>query len=157
MGFRGATSASVLAAGVVAIAFAAPAYGTDQITANAVGTYEAEYEWGTKTWVVTPCEGDAFQCVHVSEYDSADTERKSPEWSANAYWQVGWWIAREALTRDGIMCEDGSKHDLPMNYAWDAATGEAVQSFYEPGICGDAYNGYNEMMLRKTGPAPTPA
>ncbi|OBF97135.1 hypothetical protein A5790_01075 [Mycobacterium sp. 852002-51152_SCH6134967] len=149
-------AASVLAAGMVAVGSAAPAYGVDQITANALGTYEVAYEWGPTTWVVTPCEGDSFQCVHVTEYGAGDTERKSPGWSANAYWQVGWWIIRDALTPDALTCEDGSQHDLPMNYAWDAASGKGVRSYYEPGICGDAYNGANEITLNRIGPPPPP-
>lgn len=157
MGFKGVTAAaSVLAAGVVAVGFAAPAHGTDQISANAVGTYEAAYEWGTNTWVVTPCEGDAFQCVHVTEYDAGDTERQSPLWSANAYWQVGWWIIRGPIVPEALICEDGSVHDLPMDYAWDAATGEGVRSYYEPGICGEPYNGYNDFTVTKIGPPPAP-
>ncbi|WP_156670686.1 hypothetical protein [Mycobacterium sp. E136] len=157
MGSRGASAAaSVVAAGMVAIGVAAPAYGTDQITQNALGTYEAVYEWGPTTWVVTPCDGDAFQCVHVTEYGAGDTERKSPGWSANAYWQVGWWIMRDALTPDALTCEDGSQHDLPMNYAWDAASGKGVRSYHEPGICGDAYNGANEFQLNRVGPPPPP-
>ncbi|KUI11791.1 hypothetical protein AU193_15565 [Mycobacterium sp. GA-1285] len=157
MGSRWASAAAaVIAAGVVTLGLAAPANGTDQITANALGTYEATYEWGPKTWVVTPCEGDAFQCVHVTEYNVDDTERKSPQWSANAYWQVGWWIVRDALTAQALTCEDGSQHDLPMTYTWDAATGEGLRSYHEPGICGDAYNGYNRFEAKKLGPAPVP-
>lgn len=155
MGIKGFTAvASVLAAGVVALGSAAPAYGTDEITANAVGTYDAVYEWGSNKWVVTPCDGDAFQCVHVTEYSADDAERKSPSWSGNAYWQVGWWIMRGVLTHDAATCEDGSKHDLVMNYAWDAATGRAIRSFHDPGTCGEAGNGYNDFMLTRVGPAP---
>ncbi|WP_142301066.1 hypothetical protein [Mycobacterium lehmannii] len=154
---RGVTAAaSVLAAGMVAVGIAAPAYGTDQITANAVGTYDAVYEWGTRTWVVTPCDGDAFQCVYVTQYHADDVERKSPSWSGNAYWQVGWWIMRGVLDRNAVTCEDGSQHDLVMNYAWDAASGKAIRSFHDPGLCGEAGNGANEFTLHRIGPPPPP-
>ena len=58
-------------------------------------------------------------------------------------------------TPDALTCEDGSQHNLPMNYAWDAATGSGVRSYYEPGICdGNAYHGANELTVTKIGPAP---
>ena len=138
MGFRGAT-VGVLAAGVAAVGFAAPAWPADDISRNAIGTYDAVYPWAANTWVVTPCQDDADQCVHVTEYEPGDTERKYPGWSANAYWQVGWWMIQG-----------------PMNYTWDAATGEGLRSYHDPGLCGDAYNGANELTVRRVGPAPTP-
>lgn len=156
MGVRRVTATTSVLAAAVAVGLAAPAYGTDQISANAVGTYEAVYEWGAKTWVVTPCEGNAFQCVHVTEYGADDAERKSPSWSGNAYWQVGWWIMRGVLNPKALTCEDGSQHDLVMNYAWDAASGKAIRSFYDPGLCGEAGNGFNDFSLNRTGPAPAP-
>jgi hypothetical protein len=92
--------------------------------------------------------------VHVTEYSAGDAERKYPGWSANAYWQVGWWMIQGVSVTDGITCEDGSKHTAPMNYAWDAATGSGVRSYYEPGLCGgDAYNGSNELTLTRIGSA----
>jgi hypothetical protein len=54
---------------------------------------------------------------------------------------------------DSITCDDGSKHGLPMNYSWDAATGEGVRSYYDPGLCGAAYSGANDVTLTKVGPA----
>lgn len=33
-----------------------------------------------------------------------DTERKYPGWSADAYWQVGWWMIRGVDTSDALTC-----------------------------------------------------
>jgi hypothetical protein len=153
MKYSALIAAALLTGGGLAVGTASPASATDPITRNAVGTYSAEYPWATNTWVVTPCANNANQCVHVVEYGPGDTERKYPGWSADAYWQVGWWIMLRVPITDSITCEDGSKHSLPMNYAWDAATGKGVRSYYEPGLCGDAYSGANELQLTKIGPA----
>ncbi|ULE32522.1 hypothetical protein [Mycobacterium sp. IDR2000157661] len=150
--------AAWMAAGVVvAVGTAGPA-SADEISANAVGTYDAVYPWDTTTWVVTPCEDDSVQCVHVTEYGAGDTAREYPGWSANAYWQVGWWMIQGVDTPNALTCEDGSQHNLPMNYVWDAATGSGVRSYYEPGICdGNAYNGFNELTVTRIAPATAPA
>ncbi|OBK73613.1 hypothetical protein A5651_13495 [Mycobacterium sp. 1274761.0] len=146
---------SVLAGGVTAATLAGPANATDDITQNAVGTYDAAYPWGTVTWVITPCQDDIPQCVHVAEYGAGDTERKYPGWSGNAYWQVGWWMALGIETPNALTCENGSTHSLPMNYTWDAATNRGLRSYREPGICtGSAYSGANKLTLTKVGPPP---
>ncbi|OBI83637.1 hypothetical protein [Mycobacterium sp. E740] len=155
MGFKRLAVASVVGAGVVAVGVAAPAYGTDQISQNAVGTYDAVYPWVTATWVVTPCAQDTPQCVHVTEYGAEDAERKTPFWSADAHWNVGWWIMRGVNTPNALTCEDGSTHDLSIDFAWDAASGEGVRSYREPGICdGTVTNGSNDITVTKVGPAP---
>jgi hypothetical protein len=151
---RGAVAASVLGAVAVAVATAHAASATDDISLNAVGTYEVAYPWATTTWVVTPCDDDADQCVHVVEYGAGDTEQKNPGWSANAYWQVGSWMIKSVDTPDALTCDDGSKHGLPMNYSWDAATNAGVRSYYEPGICGHPYSGANRITLTKIDSSP---
>lgn len=152
MRFRGIAAAAV-AVGAMGVGFANPASATDGISRQALGTYDAAYPWATNTWVVTPCENQANQCVRVTEYGPGDTERKYPGWSADAYWQVGWWMIQGVPTPDGITCEDGAKHTVPMNYAWDAATGVGVRSYYDPGLCGDAYHGANDLTLTKVAAA----
>lgn len=154
MGFKAVSAASVLAAGLLSVGIAAPAYGTDQISQHAIGTYEAAYPWGKKTWVVTACGNDSPQCVHVTEYAVDDTERKSPLWSGDAHWNVGWWIMRGVNVPDTIYCEDGAAHALPTDFAWDAASDSGVRSYHEPGICyGEAYNGSDDFTLTRIGSA----
>ena len=74
-----------LAAGFIAIGLAGPASATDEITQNAVGTYQVQYPWGTYTWVAAPCEDDANQCIQVTEFSANDAGLTHPRWSANAY------------------------------------------------------------------------
>lgn len=153
MRFRPTLAVTLLAAGCLAVGTAGPAWATDLITQNAVGTYSVAYPWTTNTWVLTPCAGERAQCVHVTEYGPGDTERKYPGWDADAFWQVGYWMIQGVPIADSITCEDGSKHSVPMNYSWDAATGEGVRSYYDPGLCGNAYSGANDVTLTKVGPA----
>lgn len=109
---------------------------TDQITLNAVGTYEIKYKNNpapSSAWVVSPCEDDAPKCIKVEEFGLADTARKSPSWSSRAHWVVGSWIM-DAV--DGKRsCEDGSRYGVAYNYSWDAAKNSGWRSYNEPGIC----------------------
>ncbi|SBS75856.1 conserved exported hypothetical protein [uncultured Mycobacterium sp.] len=157
-----AAAVAVAVASIGAVGLAGPASATDDITQNAVGTYTIQYAWGPSTWVAVPCDGDVDQCLHITEFSAKDTKQKHPNWSANAYWSVGSWIIPPVDTPNALKCkEDGSKHDLPLNYSWDAATNSGSQSFFDPGICnGKTRSGSSPFTLTKIGPAPgisTPA
>ncbi|WP_445169178.1 hypothetical protein ACTXG7_07540 [Mycolicibacterium sp. Dal123E01] len=147
---------ALLLANITAVGLAAPAVATDDITQNALGTYQMAYSWGPSTWVATPCDDDADQCIKVSEFSASDTAQKKPRWTANAYWSVGSWIVRNVNYPGFVTCKaDGSTHDLPMTFSWDAANGNGNRSYFNPGICDDkAGGGSTAFTLTKIGPPP---
>lgn len=136
MHLRGIVTGTVVAASVAtaALADASPAAATDQITRNAVGTYEFRIEWGTNIWNIDPCADDSDQCIQVTESDAGDLAGNHVQWTANAYWSVGSWILR--VDEPGVVCKDGSIHNIPVTYSWNAATNEGSRSGFDPGICG---------------------
>lgn len=147
---------AVLAAGIGAVGLAGPATATDDITENALGTYKVDYTYGSYIWTAVPCEDAAPQCVRITQYGPKDVKLKYPNWSANAYWSVGSWIIQGVNTPAALRCkEDGSSHDAPVNYSWDADTNTGYKSFFDPGICnGKAQSRSNPFTVTKTGPAP---
>jgi hypothetical protein len=150
---RRLSAAALVAASFVAIGIAGPASATDGITQNAVGTYAVKYPWGTYTWVATPCEDDANQCLTVSEFAADDTGLAHPRWSTNAYWSVGWWITSPVDSPNEIVC--GNKYTLTFTYAWDAASNKGWRSNRNPEICeGTTMNGTQPFALTKAQPPP---
>ena len=148
---------AVVAASVAAVGLAAPALATDEITQNAVGTYEFEGKSiGKRTWTATPCADDAPQCIRVTEFDAGDAERGNALWSGNAFWQVGSWIMF-VVVPNAVECEDGTEHDVRINYSWDAVENTGWRSFNDPGICGGkAETVAIPFKLTKLGPPPPP-
>ncbi|MCH9734176.1 MAG: hypothetical protein K0U78_06430, partial [Actinomycetia bacterium] len=158
MGSRTIVTA-VAAASMTAVGLAgpAPAFAADEYTLNEVGTYELEVKsLGTFTWVVSPCEGDAPQCVQIEEFDVDDVARANPHWRGNAHWQVGSWIMF-VVVPNAIECEDGTGHDFRVNYSWDAVEDTGWRSFNDPGICGgDPETVALPFKLTRQGPPPLP-
>ena len=151
---RWVSTASLLAASIVAIGLAGPASATDETTQNAVGTYGVKYPWGIYTWVAAPCEDDAAQCITVSEFAADDTALMHPRWSTNAYWSVGSWITLPVDLPDEIVC--GEKRTLTFTYAWDAVSNKGWRSNRNPAICeGTAVNGTQPFTLTKAQPPPS--
>ena len=145
------SATAFVAASFVAVVIAGPASATDGITQNAVGTYGVNYPWGTYTWVATPCEDDAEQCIRVSEFAANDAGLAHPLWSTNAYWRVGWWITSPVDSPGEIVC--GNKYTLTFTYAWDAAGNKGWRSNRNPGICdGTSVNGTQPFTLTKAQP-----
>jgi hypothetical protein len=142
---------------VAAVAVAGPAFATDAITENAVGTYDyAQGSKVTSSWVVTPCADNANQCVQVTAFGLKDKDHKKPLWSGQAHWQVGYWTMF-ADTPNALACKDGTKHTLPGTYSWDGGANTGVASFADPGLCGGkAKQGATRITLTKTGPPPPP-
>jgi hypothetical protein len=131
-------SASVVAAGVAGIGWAGPAAATDDITQNAVGTYDVYYKNQTTSsafWAINPCDDDADQCIQVQEFASSDTARKHPHWTKKAFWGVGSWIMEPIDTQRS--CKDNSKYGVTYSFSWDAAANTGYRSFFEPGVCDD--------------------
>lgn len=149
---------AVATASVAAVGLAGPAFATDQITQNAVGTYEFKGKSvGKRIWTATPCADDAPQCIRVTEYDADDVARANPNWSGNAHWQVGSWIMF-VVVPNAIECEDGTEHDFRVNYSWDAVENTGQRSFNDPGICDDeATTVANPFTLTRMGPPPPPS
>ena len=145
-----------LAASFISIGLAGPASATDEITQNAVGTYHAQYPWGTYTWVAAPCEDDANQCIKVTEFSANDTGLTHPRWSANAYWSVGSWITSPVDLPGELVC--GAEYTLAFTYSWDAATNKGWRSYHNPEICdgGKDASGTQPFTLTKTEPPPPP-
>lgn len=156
MGYWIAT-VSLLTASSIAVGLAGPASATDEITRNAVGTYQAQYPWGTYTWVAIPCQDDTNQCINVTEFSTDDTGLTHPRWNANAYWSVGSWITSPVDLPGEIVC--GEKYTLTFTYAWDAATNKGWRSYRDPAICGGGKDasGTQPFTLTKTEPPPPPA
>ena len=147
---------AALAASICAVGLAGPASATDDITQNALGTYKLDFSWGSYQWTAAPCADDAPQCVLITQYGPKDVKMKYPNWSANAYWSVGSWIIQGVPTPSALKCnEDGSSHDLPVSYSWDAGTGAGFKSLFDPGICnGKPKSRSNPFTLTKIGPPP---
>lgn len=128
--------ASVLATSVAGVGLAGQAAATDDITQNAVGTYDFLFSNQTTPrafWAVDACDDGADQCIKVSEFSPSDSARKKPHWSSNAYWSVGSWImAPIDATRS---CKDKTKYDVTYNFSWDAAANTGYLSFFDPGVC----------------------
>ncbi len=150
-----AIASAAVAASVAALGLAGPAFATDEITQNAVGTYEFEGKSvGKRIWTATPCQDDAPQCIRVTEFDADDVARTNANWSGNAHWQVGSWIMF-VVVPNAIECEDGTEHDFRVNYSWDAVENTGQRSFNDPGICDDeATTVANPFTLHKMGPPP---
>ena len=146
--------ATVVAASVAAVGLASPAFATDEITQNAVGTYEFQGKSvGKRSWTATPCADDAPQCIKVTEFAAGD-EGGNPRWSGNAYWQVGSWIMF-VVVPNAVECKDGTKHDMRINYSWDAVENTGWRSFNDPGICGGkAETVATPFKLTRIGPPP---
>lgn len=129
---------STLAAGAAWAGPAGQAAATDDITLNAVGTYDVYFGKQTTSnifWSVTPCDDDADKCVQVTEFGSDDLSRASPRWTRAAFWSVGSWIMQPVDAKRS--CEDNTRYGVTYNYAWDAATNAGYRSYFEPGICDD--------------------
>lgn len=156
MGSRTIATTAV-AASVAAVGLAGPAFATDEYTLNEVGTYEFEGKSvGTYTWVASPCEGDAPQCVQIAEFDTDDVARANPHWRGNAHWRVGSWIMF-VVVPTAIECEDGTEHDFRVNYSWDALEDTGWRSFNDPGICGGKPETVAKpFTLTRLGPPPLP-
>ena len=148
-------ASAAVAASLAAVGLAGPAFATDEITQNAVGTYEFEGKSvGKRIWTATPCADDAPQCIRVTEYAADDVAQANPNWSGNAHWQVGSWIMF-VVVPNAIECEDGTEHDFRVNYSWDAVENTGQRSFNDPGICDDeAATIANPFTLSKMGPPP---
>ena len=148
---------ALLAASVCAVGLAGPAFATDEITQNAVGTYEFEGKSvGTRTWNAVPCDGDTPRCIRVTEFGAGDGEAGNPRWSGNAYWQVGSWIMFVEVP-NAVECKDGTEHNIRVNYSWDAVENTGWRSFNDAGICGgDAKSVATPFTLAKIGPPPPP-
>ncbi len=127
---------TMLAVGMMGISTAAPAFGTDDISENAYGTYQVAYPnipGLTLTWTAAPCEDDRPQCARITQYTTSDTSGTGT-WTADAYWGVGSWNLSAA---EESSCPDGSHYDQPIVYSWDAAKGAGWRSYYfSPGTCG---------------------
>lgn len=136
MGLPRVITASLIAAGVASVALASPAAATDEITENAVGTYEVHYNSATASaiWVATPCEDDVDQCIQVSEYGAKDTARKHPRWTSKAFWTVGSWIM-EPVPDQQRECNEGMKFFVTYDYSWDAAKNAGWRSYFDPAVC----------------------
>lgn len=146
---------AAIALSISAIGLAGPAHATDDITEAAVGTYKLDYSWGSFIWTAVPCDDDAPQCLHITQYGAKDTHLKNPSWSANAYWSVGSWVIPPVDTPFTLKCKDGVSHSLPVSYSWDAAANTGFKAFFDPGICdGKAASHANPFTLTKVGPAP---
>ncbi len=156
MGSRTIATTAV-AASVAAVGLAGPAFATDEYTLNEVGTYEFEGKSvGMYTWVASPCEGDAPQCVQIAEFDTDDVARANPHWRGNAHWRVGSWIMF-VVVPNAIECEDGTEHDFRVNYSWDAVEDTGWRSFNDPGICGgEPETVAKPFTLTRLGPPPLP-
>lgn len=63
---------------------------------------------------------------------------------------------RNVNVREALSCEDGTRHDLLIDYSWDAVTNEGWRSFNDPGLCGEPEIGTNPFVLTKIGPPPPP-
>ncbi|MGB0971723.1 MAG: hypothetical protein ACPGVG_12285, partial [Mycobacterium sp.] len=150
-------AAAVVAASVAAVGLAGPAFATDEYTLNEVGTYEFEGKsLGPYTWIASPCEGDAPQCIEIAEFDTDDVARANPHWRGNAHWRVGSWIMF-VVVPNAIECEDGTEHDFRVNYSWDAVEDTGWRSFNDPGICGgDPETVALPFKLNRLGPPPLP-
>ena len=119
---------------------------------NAVGTYTFETSDGESAeWVLTPCEVDTPNCVHVSETGNS---MRAP-WSANAYWTVGSWILFVEQP-DAIICQDGGSAPGLNNYSWDATTLNGYASiFNKDGACGSEPSSLTiPFSLTRTGSGP---
>lgn len=156
MGPRGIAT-TVAAASIAAVGLATPALATDEITQNAVGTYEFEGKSvGKRVWTATPCADDAPQCIRVTEFAADDVARGNARWSGNAYWQVGSWIMF-VVVPNAVECKDGTQHDVRINYSWDAVENTGWRSFNDPGICGGkAKSVATPFTLTRSGPPPPP-
>ena len=150
--------ASVLGGSVIGVGLAGPAAATDDISLNAVGTYDLLFKNQTSAtafWAVEPCDDGADQCIEVSQFAATDTARKNPQWTKKAFWSVGSWIM-EPL--DGKRtCNDKTKYGVTYNYSWDATTNTGYRSFFEPGVCDDntPRNVATPFALLKVGPPAT--
>lgn len=135
MGLARSITASLIAASVTGGALASPAAATDEITENAVGTYEVHYNSATASalWVVTPCDDDD-QCIQVSEYGAKDTSRKHPRWTSKALWSVGSWIMQPVPDQQRE-CNEGTKFYVTYEYSWDAAKNTGWRSYLDPAVC----------------------
>ncbi len=146
---------AVVAASVSAVGLAGPAIATDEITQNAVGTYEFQGKSvGKRTWIADPCDGDVPRCIKITEFGASDTDRGDVQWSGNANWQVGSWIMF-VVVPNALECEDGTEHDMRVNYSWDAVENTGWRSYNDAGICGDeAATVATPFTLTRTGPPP---
>lgn len=126
----------LLAGTVAAVGLPGSASASNDITQNAVGTYEYHYKGNTAIWDVAECDDNADNCIKVTQFGAKDTGRTKPVWSTNAYWLVGSW-SMVIDTPNQAVCEDGAKYSLPVTYAWDAATNSGWRSWFNPGLCGD--------------------
>lgn len=112
-----------------------------------------QYPWGTYTWVASPCDDYANQCISITEFEANDTGLTRPRWSSNAYWSVGSWITTPVDSPDEIVCD--AKYTLTFTYAWDAVTNKGWRSYHNPGICnGEKANGTQPFTLTMTQPLP---
>lgn len=157
MGPKGIVTA-VVAASAAAVGLAGPAIATDQITQNAIGTYEFEGKSvGKRTWIAAPCEGDPPQCIQITEFGGGDAGGGDVRWIGNAHWQVGSWIMF-VVVPNALECEDGTEHDIRVNYSWDAVENTGWRSYNDAGICGsEAETVATPFTLTRTGPPPPPA
>lgn len=158
MGLVQVITASLIAAGVTGGALASPAAATDEITENAVGTYEVHYS-GTSSaiWVATPCDDDADQCIQISEYGSKDTSRKNPRWTSKAFWSVGSWIMVPVPDQQRE-CNEGMKFFVTYEYSWDAASYTGWRSYFDPAVCPSSSkpkSNSSPFSLTKVGPPPS--
>lgn len=111
---------------------------TDDITQNAVGTYDVYF--GTQPtssvfWAVDPCDDGTDQCIQVTEFGADDVARANPRWTKKAFWTVGSWIMEPVAAKRS--CEDHTRYGVTYSYAWDAAANTGYRSFFEPGVCDD--------------------
>ncbi|BBX09864.1 hypothetical protein MAIC_46670 [Mycolicibacterium aichiense] len=159
MKLTGIALGSVLATCMMGVGLAGPAVATDDITQNAVGTYDVllgNQTTSTIFWTAEPCDNGADQCIKVSEFSSSDTARKKPHWTENAYWTVGSWVlAPVDVTRT---CKDKTSYHLTLSNSWDAATNTGYRSYFEPGACdgGKPHNVVSQLTLSKVGPPLAP-
>lgn len=134
------TTASVITAAVTGVGLAAPAFATDDITQNAVGTYEVHFkQWSAwNVWVANPCDDGTEQCVQVTEYSPTDTAHTNPRWTEKALWSVGSWIVAAPVDSQEKTCKDGTKYAVRYSYSWNAATNSGWRSIFDPGLCPDS-------------------
>jgi hypothetical protein len=152
-------TASMLAANVAAVGLAGHAAATDDITQNAIGTYDLRFgnqSTATSFWVVDACENNADQCIRVKEFSSSDTAQKKAHWTRNAYWTVGSWVMEPIDAQRS--CKDNSKYPVTFSYSWDAATNAGYRSYFEPGVCNDSkpHSVAGEFNLSRVGTPPAP-
>ena len=105
---------------------------------------------------------DHLECQHraartwIGAFGSPSPAEDLPGWSAEAHWQVGSWIMFVDEPA-AVVCDDGTEHNMRVNYSWDAAADSGSRSFLDTGICdGEAQSVSAPYTLTRLGPPPAP-